>query len=88
MTSGRILLALLVTVANYVALTLYDVLALRHVARHRLRVPRVGFTSFIGYAFEFNLGVSFLSGGRCVTGSTPGSRPTALDVARVAASTR
>lgn len=36
--------------SNYLALTLYDVLALRHLGR-RLPYRQVGFASFVGYAF-------------------------------------
>lgn len=81
-SSGRVLLALVVTVVNYVALTLYDVLALGH-AGHRLPYPRVGFTSFVGYAFGHNLGASFLSGGSVRYRLYSAWGLTALDVARV-----
>ncbi|NBD10836.1 MULTISPECIES: bifunctional lysylphosphatidylglycerol flippase/synthetase MprF [Corallococcus] len=81
-SSGRILLALAVTAVNYVALTLYDVLALGH-AGHRLPYPRVGFTSFVGYAFGHNLGASFLSGGSVRYRLYSAWGLTALDVARV-----
>ncbi|MFB1479692.1 bifunctional lysylphosphatidylglycerol flippase/synthetase MprF [Corallococcus sp. RDP092CA] len=83
-TTGRILLALGVTVVNYVALTLYDVLALGH-AGHRLPYSRVGFTSFVGYAFGHNLGASFLSGGSVRYRLYSAWGLTALDVARVSA---
>ncbi|RKG94014.1 bifunctional lysylphosphatidylglycerol flippase/synthetase MprF, partial [Corallococcus carmarthensis] len=83
-TTGRILLALAVTVVNYVALTLYDVLALGH-SGHRIPYPRVGFTSFVGYAFGHNLGASFLSGGSVRYRLYSGWGLTALDVARVSA---
>ncbi|RKH13676.1 bifunctional lysylphosphatidylglycerol flippase/synthetase MprF [Corallococcus sp. CA053C] len=82
--TARILLALLVTAVNYVALTLYDVLALGH-AGHRLPYPRVGFTSFVGYAFGHNLGASFLSGGSVRYRLYSAWGLTALDVARVSA---
>ncbi|NOK12965.1 bifunctional lysylphosphatidylglycerol flippase/synthetase MprF [Corallococcus exercitus] len=83
-TTGRIFLALGVTVVNYAALTLYDVLALGH-AGHRLPYARVGFTSFVGYAFGHNLGASFLSGGSVRYRLYSGWGLTALDVARVSA---
>ncbi|WP_242592581.1 bifunctional lysylphosphatidylglycerol flippase/synthetase MprF [Corallococcus exiguus] len=83
-TAGRILLALAVTVVNYAALTLYDVLALGH-AGHRIPYSRVGFTSFVGYAFGHNLGASFLSGGSVRYRLYSAWGLTALDVARVSA---
>ncbi|NRD63252.1 bifunctional lysylphosphatidylglycerol flippase/synthetase MprF [Corallococcus exiguus] len=83
-TASRILLALAVTVVNYAALTLYDVLALGH-AGHRIPYSRVGFTSFVGYAFGHNLGASFLSGGSVRYRLYSAWGLTALDVARVSA---
>ncbi|WP_404371707.1 bifunctional lysylphosphatidylglycerol flippase/synthetase MprF [Corallococcus coralloides] len=83
-SSRRILLALAVTVVNYLALTLYDVLALGH-AGHRIPYPRVGLTSFVGYAFGHNLGASFLSGGSVRYRLYSAWGLTALDVARVSA---
>ncbi|MHA7632205.1 bifunctional lysylphosphatidylglycerol flippase/synthetase MprF [Corallococcus sp. M7] len=83
-TAGHILLALAVTVVNYVALTLYDVLALGH-AGHRIPYPRVALTSFVGYAFGHNLGASFLSGGSVRYRLYSAWGLTALDVARVSA---
>ncbi|MCY1045674.1 bifunctional lysylphosphatidylglycerol flippase/synthetase MprF [Corallococcus sp. bb12-1] len=83
-TAGRILLALALTVVNYLALTLYDVLALGH-AGHRLPYARVGFTSFVGYAFGHNLGASFLSGGSVRYRLYSAWGLTALDVAKVSA---
>ncbi|QRN93839.1 bifunctional lysylphosphatidylglycerol flippase/synthetase MprF [Archangium violaceum] len=83
-SAHRILLALAVTVLNYFALTLYDVLALGHVGRP-LPYPRVGFTSFVGYAFGHNIGLSFLSGGSVRYRLYSAWGLTALDVAQVAA---
>ncbi|WP_257979343.1 bifunctional lysylphosphatidylglycerol flippase/synthetase MprF [Corallococcus exiguus] len=83
-TASRILLALAVTVVNYAALTLYDVLALGH-AGHRIPYSRVGFTSFVGYAFGHNLGASLLSGGSVRYRLYSAWGLTALDVARVSA---
>ncbi|MBU8896432.1 bifunctional lysylphosphatidylglycerol flippase/synthetase MprF [Corallococcus sp. H22C18031201] len=80
----RIGLALAVTVLNYLALTLYDVLALGHVGR-KLPYPRVGFTSFVGYAFGHNIGVSLLSGGSVRFRLYSAWGLSALDVAQVAA---
>ncbi|QSQ20328.1 bifunctional lysylphosphatidylglycerol flippase/synthetase MprF [Pyxidicoccus parkwayensis] len=79
----RIVLALLITGVNYLALTLYDVLSLRHVGR-KLPYRRVGFTSFIGYAFGHNVGMSFLSGGSVRYRLYSAEGLSALDVAQVA----
>jgi len=56
-----LLLALLLTAASYAGLTLYDVLALRHVGRP-LSYPRVALTSFIAFVFSMDLGLSILGG--------------------------
>ncbi len=58
----RLAVALLLVALNYLCLTLYDVLALRHLGK-ALPYPRVGFASFIGYALGHNIGLAFLSGG-------------------------
>ncbi|OJT22537.1 hypothetical protein BO221_22470 [Archangium sp. Cb G35] len=82
-STGHILLALALTAVNYFALTLYDVLAMGHVGR-KLPYARVGFTSFVGYAFGHNLGLSFLSGGSVRYRLYSAWGLTALDVAQVA----
>ena len=56
----RIAIALGLTMVNYGCLTLYDVVALRHVGKP-LPYPRVGLTSFVAYAFGHNVGFAFLS---------------------------
>jgi phosphatidylglycerol lysyltransferase len=53
-------LALAATALDYLLLTLYDVLALRHAGR-ALPYPRVALTSFVAYAFGNNVGLSLLS---------------------------
>ncbi len=50
------------TTASYCTLTLYDVLALRHVGR-RLPYGRVALTSFVAYAIGHNVGVVAFSSG-------------------------
>jgi phosphatidylglycerol lysyltransferase len=59
---ASLVLALGFTVVSYVALTGYDVLALRYVGRP-LPYSRVGLTAFIATAVGHNLGVAMLSGG-------------------------
>ncbi len=58
----RVVAALTFMVLNYFFLTLYDVLALRYI-RHSLPYPQAGMTSFIGYAFSHNIGMTFLTSG-------------------------
>jgi phosphatidylglycerol lysyltransferase len=60
-TSG-ILLALLLTVLSYLALTGYETLAFRYI-RKELEYKKIALASFIGYAFSHNLGFSMLTGG-------------------------
>ena len=55
-------LAGLLTLGSYVALTLYDLLALRLIAK-RVALLRVMRTAFVAYAFANTLGVPSLSGG-------------------------
>lgn len=50
------------TVASYLVLTLYDVLALRHIGK-RVPYPHVAFASFVGYSFSQNVGLGFVTGG-------------------------
>jgi phosphatidylglycerol lysyltransferase len=57
-----LLLATLGTLGSYLALTGYDVLALRHLGRS-LPYPRVALTSFIANAVGHNLGMATLSAG-------------------------
>ncbi len=55
----RLLLALGLTVLNYLALTGYDTLAFRYI-QHPLPYGKIAFTSFIGYVFSHNIGLSIL----------------------------
>lgn len=58
---ARLLLALLLTAADYLVLTGYDALGLRYI-RKPLAYPRIAFASFIAYAFSHNLGFPLLTG--------------------------
>ncbi|MCE9672234.1 lysylphosphatidylglycerol synthase domain-containing protein [Myxococcus stipitatus] len=78
----RVLLGLACAACNYLALTLYDVLALRHLGR-RLPYRQVGFASFVGYAFGHNIGMSFLTGGGVRYRLYAARGLSALDVAQV-----
>lgn len=58
----RVSAAICVTAANYLQLTLYDVLGLRYVGRD-IRYSKLAPASFIAVAFGHNIGPSLLSGG-------------------------
>jgi len=58
----RVVLALLLTIAGYLALTAYDLVALHHLNR-RLHLGKVVYTSFIAYALANNLPAAFIVGG-------------------------
>lgn len=60
--SYQIHLAAAFTIISYLIMILYDVLALRYV-KHPLPYSKIGFASFIGYAFANNLGLAMISGG-------------------------
>jgi phosphatidylglycerol lysyltransferase len=59
---GRIAAALLMTAGSYLALTFYDVVALRVVGR-RLPYRTAALASFTSYTLSHNLGLSLLTGG-------------------------
>lgn len=58
---SQIILAGGFTVLGYLALTGYDVLALRYV-RHPLKYPKVGLASFISFALSNSVGLAMLTG--------------------------
>lgn len=60
--ASSILLAVGCTAGSYLALTGYDVLALRHLGRP-LPYGKVALGSFISYAFSYNIGFSLITGG-------------------------
>ncbi|MCB9722934.1 MAG: bifunctional lysylphosphatidylglycerol flippase/synthetase MprF [Spirochaetaceae bacterium] len=57
----RLALAMVLTACGYLALTGYDVLALRYVGR-QLPYPRVALASFVAYVFSHNVGLSIFGG--------------------------
>jgi len=61
-SSYHVCLAILLTITGYFLMTGYDFLALRYID-HPLPYSKIGFASFIGYAFSNNLGLSLISGG-------------------------
>ena len=58
----NLFLAFLAAMGSYFALTLYDVLGLRHVNKP-LSYPKTALTSFIAYTFSHNMGAAPLTGG-------------------------
>ena len=58
----RLVLALVLTLLNYLILTGYDTLSIRYI-RHSLSYGKVAFVSFIAYAFSQSLGFGWLTGG-------------------------
>jgi len=58
----RIIAALLLTAASYLAMTLYDHLAIAYL-RRSLPWGRISFASFVSYVFSNNLGLSVLTAG-------------------------
>ncbi|HZO09740.1 MAG TPA: bifunctional lysylphosphatidylglycerol flippase/synthetase MprF [Myxococcota bacterium] len=59
--NGRLALAVALTVAGYLSLTGYDLLAMRWIGS-QLRYPRIALASFIAYVFSHNIGLSFFGG--------------------------
>lgn len=58
----RLYVGLGLTLLNYVLMSGYDILALRFI-QYQLPYRKIAFTSFIGYAFGNNFGLSMLAGG-------------------------
>ncbi|MGN5375643.1 lysylphosphatidylglycerol synthase transmembrane domain-containing protein [Sphingomonas hankookensis] len=62
LSAGKIALALLATAGSYLALTFYDVLALRTIGRP-LPWRTAALASFTSYTLSHNLGLALLTGG-------------------------
>jgi phosphatidylglycerol lysyltransferase len=58
----HVYIALGLTLLNYVVMTGYDSLALRYI-HHPLPYPKIGFASFVAYAFSASIGFSMIAGG-------------------------
>ena len=65
----QIWLSILLTLAGYLIMTGYDTLAFRYIG-HPLAYRRIALASFIGYAFNNNVGLSDSSADRCAIGCT------------------
>ncbi|UVO50703.1 bifunctional lysylphosphatidylglycerol flippase/synthetase MprF [Sphingomonas sp. SUN019] len=82
--ADRLALALLFTVGSYVALTFYDVLALRVIGRP-LPWRTAALASFTSYTLSHNLGLSLLTGGSARYRVYTAAGLDGADVARVVA---
>ena len=80
--SETLALGLLLTGGSYLALFLYDFLALRYLHK-RVPLPRVAAASFIANAFGHNLGFAAFTAGAFRLRLYASSRLTAIDVATV-----
>lgn len=60
--AARLLVALGLAFLDYLVLTGYDRLAFKYL-QHPLAYKKIALTSFIGYAFSHNIGLTFLTGG-------------------------
>jgi len=59
--TSKKLLAVLLTLVSYLLLTGYDTLGMRYI-QHPLRYSRIALASFLGYAFNNNIGFAGLAG--------------------------
>ncbi len=82
--SEQLLIALGLTILNYLALTGYDALAVRYIQRP-LSYGKIAFTSFIGYVFSHNIGLSILGAGAVRYRLYSAWGLSALEIARVVA---
>lgn len=78
----RVLVGVVLTGGSYLALTLYDILALRYLHK-RVPLSRVAIASFIANAFGHNLGFAAFTGGAFRLRLYASSQLTAIDVATV-----
>ncbi|MGZ4779405.1 MAG: bifunctional lysylphosphatidylglycerol flippase/synthetase MprF [Thermoanaerobaculia bacterium] len=81
---SQILLAALLTLASYFLMTGYDTLAFRYI-QHPLPYRKIALASFIGYAFNNNIGLSGLVGGSLRARLYTAWRLSAVEIARIIA---
>ena len=82
MPGHRLFSAALLTFLSYATLTGYDTMAFRYL-RNPLPYSRIGFTSFIGYAFSNNVGFANLAAGSVRYRLYSAWGLSALDVAKI-----
>jgi phosphatidylglycerol lysyltransferase len=80
----QILIAVALTLIGYLLMTGYDTLAMRYI-RHPLPYRKIALASFIGYAFNNNVGLSGLVGGSLRYRLYNSWRLTAVEIAKVIA---
>jgi phosphatidylglycerol lysyltransferase len=80
----QIALAVALTLAGYLMMTGYDTLAFRYI-RHPLPYRKIALASFIGYAFNNNVGLSGLVGGSLRYRLYNAWRLSAVEIAKVIA---
>jgi phosphatidylglycerol lysyltransferase len=80
----QVFFATLLTLAGYLIMTGYDTLAFRYI-RHPLPYRRIALASFIGYAFNNNVGLSGLVGGTLRFRLYNAWRLSAVEIAKVIA---
>src|SRR3954471_3592566 len=78
----QVALSVLLTLAGYMTMTGYDTLAFRYI-KHPLPYRKIALASFIGYAFNNNVGLSGLVGGSLRFRLYTAWRLTAVEIARV-----
>jgi len=81
---NQVIIAVLLTLAGYFLMTGYDTLAFRYI-QHPLPYRKIALASFIGYAFNNNMGLSGLVGGGLRVRLYTAWRLTAVEIARVIA---
>ena len=82
--ADQVVLAVILTLLGYLAMTGYDTLAFRYI-RHPLPYFKIALASFIGYAFNNNVGLSGLVGGSLRYRLYNAWRLNGVDIARVIA---
>ena len=82
--AGQVALAAALTMAGYLVMTGYDTLAFRYI-RHPLPYLKIALASFVGYAFNNNVGLSGLVGGSLRYRMYNAWRLTAVEIAKVIA---
>jgi phosphatidylglycerol lysyltransferase len=81
---GQVAAAIALTLVGYFVMTGYDTLAFRYI-RHPLPYRKIALASFIGYAFNNNVGLSGLVGGSLRYRLYNAWRLSAVEIARVIA---
>jgi len=80
----QVILSIVLTLVGYFLMTGYDVLAFQYI-KHPLPYRRIALASFIGYAFNNNVGLSGIVGGSLRYRLYSAWRLSAVDIARVIA---